>query len=245
MEQIAKWLSSHELILFAILVFLAITFWLLRFEKKLKIQWPEATLVALVHVVVGWSCMRLLALVEVGFDVEKAANMRLFGAIFVLPFLYYAWAKKTKRNVSLVMDICTVCVILGAISGRLNCLTQGCCQGVPVAPEWAFRWPIRQIELAYYAAFILFYFGKIGTKKTYGQVYPIYMISYGIIRFVSEFAREEFTTQVGVLHLAHIWSLLCIVAGAIMLYYVERNRNNGVKHLKTPERSGNKKEETL
>ncbi len=205
------------------MIFMAIIFWLLKFEKKLKIQWPEAMLVSLTHVVVGWSCMWLLALAEVGFAVEKAANMRLYGAIFVLPFLYYAWAKKTGRDVALVMDISAICVIFGAISGRLNCLTKGCCHGVTGFLSETTRWPIREIEFVFYIVFIIYYFSKIGTKKTYGQVYPMYLIFYGAIRFLCEFIREEYTTNVGIFHLAHVWSLLAIAAGILWLCLVKNH----------------------
>ena len=230
MGMFLRWLSSNIIVLFAVLIFLGITFWLLKFEKKLKIQWPEATLVSLIHVAVGWSCMRLLALAEVGFDLDRAANIRIYGAIFVLPFVYYAWAKKTNRSISLVMDIAAICVIIGTISGRLNCLAGGCCDGIPFFFNETYRWPIREIELVYYVTFIIYYFRKIGTQKTYGQVYPIYLISYGILRFLCELVREEFTTKIGIFHMAQIWSLIAIVVGAVMLYRVNIKQKCGVKN---------------
>lgn len=177
--------------------------------------------------------MWLLALAEAGFDLEKAANIRLYGAIFVLPFLYYAWAKKTSRNIALVMDVSAICVIFGAISGRFNCLTKGCCEGITCFFNDAYRWPIREIELVYYAVFIIYFFKKIGTAKTYGQVYPIYLISYGVLRFLCEFIREEFTIKIGIIHIAQIWSLIAIAVGAVMLYRVNIKRPRGAEHHKS------------
>lgn len=176
--------------------------------------------------------MWLLALAEAGFNLKKAANMRLYGAIFVLPFLYYVWAKVKKRNVSLVMDISTICVIFGAISGRLNCLTKDCCDGIQCFFNEAYRWPIREIELVYYVIFIIYYFRKIGTAKTYGQVYPIYLISYGVLRFLCEFIREEYTIKIGIIHIAQIWSLIAIAIGVVWLYKVNIKHNSGATHRK-------------
>ena len=227
MGKIIYFFISHPLIIFAALILIAIFLWLMKFEKKLNLKWKEALLVALVHVIVGWSCMRLLAIMEAGGDLKKAANIRLYGAIFVLPFLYYAWAKLTKRNTALVMDIAAVCVIFGAISGRLNCLTSGCCQGTLMFNSDTLRWPIRGLELIFYTIFLMYYCGKIMKRKTHGEVYSIYLISYGVLRLICEFVRVEFTTQVGVFHLAHIWSMISIAAGALLYYRVCKNQADG------------------
>ena len=228
MSAIFSWFSQHTLALFAVLIFVAIFFWLMRFQKTLNLFWKEAALISLVHVIVGWSCMRLMAYVEVGFEFEKAANIRLYGAIFTLPFAYYFWAKKTNRNPTLVMDVAAICVIFGAISGRFNCLTNGCCQGYPLYfPGWEIGWPLRELELLYYFLFIGYFAGKIQKGKTYGQVYPIYLLSYGVLRFFSEFLREEYTGTIGKLHLAHIWSLIAIVVGAVMYYKVKHKYKPG------------------
>lgn len=226
MKIIVDWIANHNIVIFALLIFIVLVLWLAKFEKKLKIQLSEAVFVSLAHVIIGWSCMKLLALIEVGFDFEKAANIRVFGAVFTLPFMYYIWAKRTDRNVELVMDLSAICVVLGVVSGRMNCLTQGCCQGIPLFFNQEWRWPLREIELVFYVIFIIYYRRKIQKQETHGQVYPIYMIAYGVLRFLCEFVREEFTTQVGFLRLAHIWSLISLVSGIVWLFYVEKRKNS-------------------
>ena len=227
---IYAWFVKHNLAIFALLIFVANTFWVLKFEKRLKIKLHEGIIISLVHVILGWTCMKLLALIEVGFDFEKAANMRLFGAVFVLPILYYLWAKKTDKDIHLTSDMSAICVIFGAISGRLNCMTQGCCQGILFPFDFCERWPLRETELVFYFLFIIIFAGRILKGKTNGEVYPVYMISYGIIRFVCEFFREEFTTQVGVLHLAHIWAVLSVIIGLIWLWYIKTEQSKNRRH---------------
>ena len=214
----------HELVIFLIIMLPFLFLWLMRFEKKLAIHWKTALLVACGHIVFGWLSSRLMGLIEVGFDVEKAAKMRLYGSVFVLPLLYYLWAKKTKREINLVMDFAAICVILGLFLGRLNCFKTSCCQGMLIVADGTLRWPIRELEMLFYILFIAIYAGKIQKRKTHGEVYPIYMIAYGILRFLCEFVREEYTTQVGFLHLAHVWSILSIAAGAIWLCLLNRKR---------------------
>ncbi len=222
MSEFLIWISTHQLVLFAILIYLALCYWMCKFQKQMNLRWSEIYLVPLGHVVIGWTCMWLLALLEVGFVAEKAANIRLYGAIFVLPILYYAWGRLTKRNVAMVMDMAAISVIFGAISGRLNCFTAGCCQGMTITPTSTIRWPLREAEMVFYISFIAVFAGKIIKGKTHGQIYPLYLILYGILRLLCEFVRVEFTTQVGFLHLAHIWSLLSIASGTVTYLWVAK-----------------------
>ena len=227
MEFFKIWQSNATLPIFALLILIALFYWLLKFQKQLNLRWKEALIIAALHVVIGWSAMRLMGILEAGGDMEKAANMRVYGAVFLLPIMYWLWAKRTDRDTALVLDASAICVIIGVISGRLNCLTSGCCAGIPMFFYPEMCWPLRELELAYYAVFVLMYAKRIIRGKTYGQVYPIYMISYGILRFFSEFVRGEFTGQLGRFHLAHIWSLISIAIGAVMYYKVHKNVQHG------------------
>ncbi len=215
---IVDWLIEHALPLFAIAIAVVNFIWLLQFREKLQMSWKAALLVAILHVVIGWSSMRLMAILEVGGNLEKAANMRLFGAVFVLPFFYYAWAKFTHKDLSLVMDIAAICLVVGLICGRFDCLVGGCCRGTRI-PGTAFYWPLREIELIFYFAFLAIFCKKIILGKTCGQVYPVYLISYGALRFILEWFRQEYTTRIGIFHLAHIWALLSLVLG--ISFYAE------------------------
>lgn len=222
MDFFSIWKNSNSLPIFAVLILIAIFYWLLKSQERLNLNWKDAFVISVLHVVIGWSAMRLLAIIETGGNLEEAANMRLYGAVFLLPVLYGLWAKRTGRNVALTLDVAAICVIFGAVSGRLNCLTSGCCDGIRVFFGSEIRWPLRELELLYYAVFVLIYSRRILRQKTYGEVYGIYLLSYGILRFLSEFVREEYTGQVGTFHLAHIWSLIAIAAGAVMLYKVRK-----------------------
>lgn len=181
-------------------------------HKVIEIKWYEALVIALLHDMVGYAAMRLLAIIEVGGDISRAANMRLFGAVFLLPVLYYLWAKIRKHDKAVVMDIASICLAIGLISGRLNCLTSGCCAGSLISAESGLRWPIREIELVFYIAFIAWYCPKILRRETKGQVYPVFLISYGLLRFVLEWFRVEYS-GIGNLHFGTIWSIASILLG--------------------------------
>ena len=124
------WIQQHVLLMFAIGIIICNFAWLLSCKKKLSISWYAALIIAILHDIVGYTAMRLLAIIEVGGDISKAANMRLFGAVFLLPLFYYFGAKLFKRNTAVVMDISAVCLTIGLIFGRFDCLVGGCCTGM-------------------------------------------------------------------------------------------------------------------
>ena len=153
--------------------------------------------------------------------------MRLFGAVFLLPLFYYFGARLFKRNTSLVMDISAACLVIGLIFGRFDCLVGGCCAGMRF-PIGNLHWPLREIELLYYGAFLLYYCPRIHQGKTHGEVYPVFMITYGILRFVLEWFRVEYTTNIGAFHLAHIWAIICFMLGlSVYGTQIEQRRKGG------------------
>ena len=219
MNEILAWGKEHALLIFAIAIILFNFAWLLLCRKQLNLKWYVALAIAILHDIVGYTAMRLLAIIEVGGDISKAANMRLFGAVYLLPLLYYLVAKLLKKKNAVVMDVAAICLTIGLVFGRLDCLVGGCCKGVIFFGLSPIRWPLREIELVFYVFFLIHYGRKILNEQTHGEVYPVFMIQYGALRFILEWFREEYTTSFGIFHLAHIW---CVISFAIGLsIYVE------------------------
>ncbi|MCB1233106.1 MAG: prolipoprotein diacylglyceryl transferase [Verrucomicrobiae bacterium] len=88
---------------------------------------------------------------------------------------------------------------LGIALGRLGCLAHGCCLGIACESAHWFtvndgagmpRWPAPWIELAFnLGAFVVFlWFRHRGILP--GQHFHLYLIAYGLFRFVHEFARD-------------------------------------------------------
>lgn len=207
--------------------------WWLKFQKKLNMKWYWAPILSVSYFIVSLISVKLLALIEVGFDVSKAANMRLYGAIFVLPELSYFIAKWTKRDPALVVDIMGVCATIGLFSVRINCLIAGCCKGVLITPNGTARWPLVELEMLLCVVLCLYFWNKVYTRKTNGTAYPIIILLYGVFRFIIEWVREEYTGHIWVFHLAHIWSLLAIIGSVIAIWLIKRhNMKNNKPHSK-------------
>jgi phosphatidylglycerol:prolipoprotein diacylglycerol transferase len=86
---------------------------------------------------------------------------------------------------------------LGIMIGRVGCVLHGCCQGKVCDRSWytvadtagAFRWPAAQVELAFNAAALFAILLLRWRRILPGQHFHIYLMAYGIFRFVHEFAR--------------------------------------------------------
>lgn len=221
MQSIGIWIQQHVLLMFAIGIIICNFIWLVVCRKTLNIKWYAALIIAILHDIVGYTAMRLLAIIEAGGDISKAANMRLFGAVFLLPLLYYAWARFFRHKTSLIMDAAAICLTIGLIFGRFDCLVGGCCMGVRL-PFGGLRWPLREIELIYYSIFLLYYCPRIHQGKTHGEVYPIFMITYGALRFVLELFRVEYDA-LGAVHFGTIWSVISIIVG-LSIYYTQQEK---------------------
>lgn len=89
-------------------------------------------------------------------------------------------------------------VPLGIAMGRIGCLRYGCCLGEECDPgNWyslvdragVSRWPAVPLELAFNLLFVavILPIQKAGRGK--GQLFHIYLISYGLFRFWHEFHR--------------------------------------------------------
>ena len=213
MDFLIRLISQNVLLFFAIAIIIANYVWLMVCRNGLHITPVCAFVIAVLHDIIGYAAMRLLAILEVGGDLSRAANMRLFGAVFILPLLYFAVSRLTKANFGYVMDVASLCLVIGLVFGRLDCLVTGCCQGALIAGSTSLYWPLREVELLYYIGFLVFFAEKIRKERTHGEVYPVFMITYGALRFVLEWFRVEYTTSIGPLHLAHIWALLSLAIG--------------------------------
>lgn len=223
MSNVLKFIIDHPLIMIMIADMIVGIWWIKKFDTRLNIKFGGVVALTIASIVVALVSLKLLAIIEVGGDLSRAANMRLYGALFTLPLLYFAFAKIKKVDVRIALDVASIIACLGLFCGRMGCFVGGCCEGDYIFYT-AFRWPIRELEQVFYIVFVLLYAKKIVDGKTYGQVYPVLMLSYGIFRFVIEWVRIEYTGGIGFIHLAHIWSLVSILVGAAFCFELENKK---------------------
>ena len=223
---IIDFVTSHWVLMILLSVATIINFlWLFFNRKTLKMNILILIAFSLLHTIIGVLFVILFAYVETGFNPESLGNMSLYGGVFFMPIVYLLYALIMKITIKQAFDVFTISLISTLFFARINCLIAGCCEGVLIG-ESGFRVPTREIELFYYLLFIIIFFDKIIKNKMNGFTYPIYMVSYGILRFVLEFLRESDSSSA--FHVGHIWSLISIVIGGLIIciLYFYRGKAN-------------------
>lgn len=204
------WLSDHTLILLLGCGTLFNVYWLHRCRERLHLRWLSVLLLSVLHTVLGVLSVKVFALFETG----NFSNMSLFGGVFFMPLFYWGVAKLAKQKAADVFDVFTVCLVFTLMCARLNCMISGCCLGahIPIEGLTHLRFPTRELELIFYVLLLSRLWRKVLSGSARGMIYPIYMISYGIFRFVTETLRFTDRTD-SILHVSHLWALLSLGIG--------------------------------
>lgn len=204
------WLSDHALILLLSCGTLFNVYWLHRCRERLHLRWLSVLLLSVLHTVLGVLSVKVFALFETG----DFSNMSLFGGVFFMPLFYWGVAKLAKQKAADVFDVFTICLVFTLMCARLNCIISGCCLGahIPIEGLTHLCFPTREMELLFYVILLSQLWRKVLSGSARGMIYPIYMISYGIFRFVTETLRFSDRTN-SILHVSHLWALLSLGIG--------------------------------
>lgn len=169
----------------------------------------------------------------------------LIGGAAVLIFLL----KKYRLNILKIGDIAGISVIIGHAVGRIGCTAAGCCYGKPVPPDSPFKdlaitfpnhpdtsapsgiplYPTQPAEaLGNFLIFAVLFF--IYRRKSFdGQILSVYLILYGIERFLLEFWRGV-TPPLPIIGLTwnQIISVLMVLSG-IAVFIIGKRKNETVQ----------------
>lgn len=131
--------------------------------------------------------------------------------------------------------------------GRLGCFAAGCCWGIPVswgipftqspvAPNGIPLLPIQLFEA--FGNLLLFILLAIllPRMKQLSYMLPVYLLSYGTMRFVLEFWRGDSVRGVYLLSVSQWISLLLIAS--VIIWYISRGRNKRPPQSSPPTKSG-------
>lgn len=208
--ELFTWLTDHALILLLGCGTLFNVYWLHRCRERLHLRWLSVLLLSVLHTVLGVLSVKVFALFETG----NFSNMSLFGGVFFMPLFYWGVAKLAKQKAADVFDVFTICLVFTLMCARLNCIISGCCLGahIPIEGLTHLRFPTRELELLFYVLLLSRLWRKVLNRSARGMIYPIYMISYGIFRFVTETLRFSDRTD-SILHVSHLWALLSLGIG--------------------------------
>lgn len=159
----------------------------------------------------------------------------LIGGAATFLIAYKLTAKQEhKEFFPLIFNAAPVSIALGHAFGRLGCYTAGCCYGkVTESTFFGVQFPgsvgaagLRYPTQMYEAIFLFIIFGVFAYfyYKDKRINMPLYLVSYGIFRFLIEFVRGDDVERgefiIRFLSPSQFWSVFMVIGGAVLWYYM-------------------------
>lgn len=202
--------------LFSLIVATIITLRILYLNKiELRLSWLHIILLSVIHTLMGVFSAKVWSALENSTGLLNS-GVSLFGAVFLLPLFYFFYGKITGKDMSLVFDTFSICLIGSLMCVRTNCIVAGCCKGLQISGT-SFHWPTREAEIIFWAIMLTVQLYLMKNKKANGSLYPQMMMFYGIFRFTEDFFRQG-TQILGIMHIGHIWSIISFFIGSFLYF---------------------------
>ena len=170
------------------------------------------------------------------FNLARSAGV-FYGGLIAAVAVALVYMRRYKLPLWTTTDCFAPGIALGHAIGRMGCLMAGCCYGRPADVPWAitFRNPEAQVNVGtplnvplhptqiYEAVAELLILGILITterrgRQFAGRTFWLYMLLYGISRFVIEFYRGDNRGAVlGVLSTSQVVSAILVPLAILML----------------------------
>ena len=129
-----------------------------------------------------------------------------------------------------VLSLIPCSILVGHAFGRIGCFCAGCCYGRPTDSFLGVRFPghIQDVHpTQLYEAFFLFALFAVCSylllKKGFKHNMSVYLVAYGIFRFLIEFVRDDERGQLlGFISPSQFWSILMIGLGVGVYFLVDK-----------------------
>lgn len=180
------------------------------------LYWPD--------VVAGWRQSGVKSLRE-GFV--------FYGGFIGASLAAILYARVKRLPLWKIADACAPSVALGHAFGRVGCFFNGCCYGKACTLPWAVRYPHDHVmqSVPVHPTQIYEAVGNVGIflalsafyrhKRFDGQIWWLYVLSYGLLRFVVEFFRGDYGKYYfSVFTTAHFIAALMIVVAGVALVHI-------------------------
>lgn len=167
-----------------------------------------------------------------GFNIDGGITFigGLIGGTITFLLIYFISRKKLKGRLVNVLSLIPCSILVGHAFGRIGCFCAGCCYGRPTDSFLGVRFPghIQDVHpTQLYEAFFLFALFAVCSylllKKGFKHNMSVYLVAYGIFRFLIEFVRDDERGQLlGFISPSQFWSILMIGLGVGVYFLVDK-----------------------
>lgn len=155
----------------------------------------------------------------------------LFGGVFGYLLMYVIYIRRqADGDIRKMLIIAPACITLAHAIGRIGCFLEGCCYGIDTTEWYGLYFPSlgrTVIPTQLYESIFLFALSAVliflAFKVNYHYTFVIYLLAYGVFRFLIEFIRgDERGAFIGIFSPSQIWSIVLLVI-AVPLFFILRN----------------------
>ena len=195
---------------------------LLRKKQFPQIAIWKMVLLTLWLTITGVLGTMILAYIELG----EFGGTSFYGAVFLVPILILP-AMLMRITYKDILNLCAPAECAMLLVMRFDCLDKGCCFG-RYLPALEFQFPSQIAEMVV-AIIVMITLIQMHRKDRKVQLYPWYMILYGVCRFILQGFRYGGTDpwMLG-LSQGHFWSLIAVAIGTVWLLLC-RSRKTAAK----------------
>lgn len=184
---------------------------LLQKKQYPQVTWWKMILLTLWLTITGVAGTMILAYIETG----AFGGTSFFGAVILVPILITP-ALLMKIDYKDILNLCATagCAMLFVM--RFDCLNKGCCFGRYI-PALEIQFPSQIAEMVV-AVIMIITLIQTHRKNRQAQLYPRFMIMYGVLRFILNGFRYGGTNPwIFGLSQGHFWSLVSVTIGAVWI----------------------------
>lgn len=183
----------HSFLAVGAVSMLVLTLWR---RQRYNFSVLSACVFSVVLLAVGVLGAKLLFFVESSFT--SFEGMSFFGSVYLVMLLMPIAGLLFRLKPAQMLDACAPCVASIISFMRFGCFCAGCCGGVMcIVGGYKFHWPTQLIE-GFGDLWILALLLSLERQKdTNGKLYPMFLLTYGSLRFVIEFFRATPKNMLG------------------------------------------------
>jgi phosphatidylglycerol:prolipoprotein diacylglycerol transferase len=187
----------------------------------------------LFHIIFFWNDFLL------GWREEGIRSLRegfvFYGGFIGASLAGWLYARAKRIPFAKLADCCAPGVAIGHAFGRMGCFFNGCCYGKVCTLPWAVKFPpphlmagipVHPTQIYEALGNVLLFLGLsayYSRKRFDGQIFWLYVLGYGILRFCVEFFRGDYDTYfLGVFTFGHAVAALMILIGSTALLLCRR-----------------------
>jgi len=221
---LGRFFSDHGYYFFLAVGAVAMLVLMLVRRHRYRLSIIQSVIYTLLLLITGVTGAKLLYFFECGM--QSFSGMSFFGAVYLvllaMPLVGLIFKIKPMES----LDACAPCVAVIVGFQRFGCYCAGCCGGIPLGSS-GMLWPTQLMEG--FCDMAILGFLLIAEVKGFAKNkgYPLFLISYGIFRFILEFVRDTSKDWLGLSH-GQWFSIIGISLGLLMLLgdVIWRNRKS-------------------